>query len=187
MSDDESTRGRPGRRGKTRRGMSTWVQESAFACCCVGFLNPRGEGSKAYYALLGLPKSATLADIKKAYKKLSLAHHPDKLAQRGQTLTEEMQEEFRKIKQAYEVLSDPPRRRTYDRFGENGLLLMEDGPGAILGSPAKMQEVLRAADSRAHCVVLSVFLLVLSYIIAVPLLFGLRVDGDLGSAPFGNE
>jgi curved DNA-binding protein CbpA len=36
----------------------------------VGFLNPNGSGSKEYYELLGLPKSASLAEIKKAYKKL---------------------------------------------------------------------------------------------------------------------
>eukprot|EP00613_Pedinella_sp_CCMP2098_P048462 CAMPEP_0171845682 /NCGR_PEP_ID=MMETSP0992-20121227/17249_1 /TAXON_ID=483369 /ORGANISM="non described non described, Strain CCMP2098" /LENGTH=581 /DNA_ID=CAMNT_0012463793 /DNA_START=46 /DNA_END=1792 /DNA_ORIENTATION=- len=82
---------------------SSWFSEKIFACCCVGFLNPNGSGSKEYYELLGVKKSASLAEIKKSYKKLSLAFHPDKLRQRGETLTDEMQEKFRKIKQAYEV------------------------------------------------------------------------------------
>jgi curved DNA-binding protein len=81
--------------------------------------------SKEYYKTLGISRHAKPAEIKKAYKKLSLAYHPDKLRQRGETLTEEMQEKFRGIKQAYEVLSDPEKRKLYDTLGVNGILLRE--------------------------------------------------------------
>ena len=128
--------------------------------------------------MLGLTKSASLGDVKKSYKKLSLAYHPDKLRQRGQTLTEEMQDKFRKIKQAYEVLSDPERRRTYDRLGANGLQLKED-PGSFMQDPRKIQELVQKADRRAYCVVLTSAALVLGYLILFPLLLGLRVDGEL--------
>mmetsp|Transcript_70880 Transcript_70880/g.142701 ORF Transcript_70880/g.142701 Transcript_70880/m.142701 type:complete len:622 (-) Transcript_70880:1598-3463(-) len=156
---------------------SSWFSEKIFACCCVGFLNPNGSGSKEYYELLGVKKSASLAEIKKSYKKLSLAFHPDKLRQRGETLTDEMQEKFRKIKQAYEVLGDADRRRTYDTLGINGLLLQED-PSQLM-NPTKMQEILNKADKRAYCVVASTFALVLGYVFLFPTLFALEVDGDI--------
>ena len=73
-------------------------------------MNPNGAGSKEYYVVLELQPRASHADVKKSYKRLSLAYHPDKLRQRGETLTEEMQAKFRGIKQAYEVLSDPERK-----------------------------------------------------------------------------
>ena len=53
--------------------------------------------------------------IRKAWRKLSLLHHPDKLAQRGISATEETAAQFRRLKDAHGVLSDPARRGTYDR------------------------------------------------------------------------
>lgn len=58
-----------------------------------------------YYKELGLEKSATQDDIKKAYRKLVMVHHPDKGGD---------QEKFKKISESYEVLSDPEKRRNYD-------------------------------------------------------------------------
>jgi DnaJ-class molecular chaperone len=60
------------------------------------------------YDVLGLTKDATTDDIKKAYRKLAREHHPDK---RGDP------EKFRKVQEAYEVLSDPQKRENFDRFG----------------------------------------------------------------------
>jgi hypothetical protein len=65
-------------------------------------------------------------EIKKAYKKKSLQMHPDKLAQRGQTVTAELQAEFTRMKEAYEVLSDPRKREAYDAIGERGMKWMEE-------------------------------------------------------------
>jgi molecular chaperone DnaJ len=64
---------------------------------------------KDYYAVLGVPKSATGEDIKKAYRKLARKYHPD--ANQGDTQTEE---KFKEVSEAYDVLSDTKRRKEYD-------------------------------------------------------------------------
>jgi molecular chaperone DnaJ len=69
-----------------------------------------------YYDLLGVSKSASADDIKKAYKKKALKYHPDR--NKGDKESEDM---FKKVSQAYEVLSDPEKRQIYDQFGEDGL------------------------------------------------------------------
>src|ERR1051326_5271534 len=61
------------------------------------------------YALLGLAPGATPADIKRAYRRLSRRHHPD--IHPGDRAAETM---YRRILEAYEILVDPDRRRTYD-------------------------------------------------------------------------
>ena len=83
--------------------------------CCRGFL--RGDGdTKELYNTLGLEsKRASTDEIKRAYKKKSLSLHPDKLKQRGIASTEETTEQFLKVKQAYEILTDPKRRKIYDQ------------------------------------------------------------------------
>jgi DnaJ-class molecular chaperone len=64
-----------------------------------------------YYQILGVSKTATEADIKKAYRKLALQYHPDR--NKGK----EAEEKFKEVNQAYEVLSDAGKRQTYDQFG----------------------------------------------------------------------
>mmetsp|Transcript_28025 Transcript_28025/g.64609 ORF Transcript_28025/g.64609 Transcript_28025/m.64609 type:complete len:384 (+) Transcript_28025:35-1186(+) len=64
-----------------------------------------------YYEILGVSKSATVDEIKKAYKKLALKWHPDKNPSEQRATAETM---FKKVAEAYEVLSDPQRRRDYD-------------------------------------------------------------------------
>jgi len=66
-----------------------------------------------YYEILGITKSATAADIKAAYRKLALQWHPDKNADKKQ----EAEEKFKEINEAYQVLSDPKKKQTYDQFG----------------------------------------------------------------------
>ena len=77
--------------------------------------------------------------------------HPDKLAQRGETLTDEMREKFRKIKRAHEVLSDPERRKIYDSLGIHGIDLKEE-PESFMRDPSKV-EILNEADWRATLIV----------------------------------
>ncbi|XP_036381125.1 dnaJ homolog subfamily B member 13 [Megalops cyprinoides] len=71
--------------------------------------------SRDYYASLEVNGNATDADIKKAYRRLALKYHPHTNCQRG------AYEKFNQIAEAYDVLSDPRKRATYDKFGEEGL------------------------------------------------------------------
>lgn len=68
-----------------------------------------------YYDVLGVHKNASDAEIKKAYRKLALQHHPDK-----NPGNKEAEEKFKEIAEAYEVLSDPEKRARYDQFGHTG-------------------------------------------------------------------
>lgn len=68
-----------------------------------------------YYQTLGVNKSASAAEIKKAYRKLAMKHHPDHT--QGDKASEE---KFKKISEAYAVLSDEEKRKQYDTFGSEG-------------------------------------------------------------------
>jgi molecular chaperone DnaJ len=69
-----------------------------------------------YYKVLGLQRTASLDEIRKAYRKLARKYHPDVNPGNKQT-----EEKFKQISVAYEVLSDPEKRKIYDEFGEAGL------------------------------------------------------------------
>lgn len=71
---------------------------------------------KDYYSILGVKKDAAEADIKKSYRKLARKHHPD--VNPG---NKEAEDKFKSISEAYEALSDPKKRKSYDEFGEEGL------------------------------------------------------------------
>jgi curved DNA-binding protein len=69
---------------------------------------------KDYYETLGVPKTATEAEIKKAFRKLARQHHPDVNKERDKKSAEA---KFKEINEAYEVLSDPEKRKKYDTLG----------------------------------------------------------------------
>lgn len=71
---------------------------------------------KDLYGVLGVDRNATAAEIKKAYRKLARRHHPD--VNPG---NKEAEERFKEISQAYDILSDPEKRKLYDQFGMEGL------------------------------------------------------------------
>jgi molecular chaperone DnaJ len=69
-----------------------------------------------YYEVLGVAKGADEREIKKAYKKLAMKYHPDR-AQGDKSL----EEKFREVQEAYEILSDPRKRQAYDQYGHAGV------------------------------------------------------------------
>lgn len=72
---------------------------------------------QSYYEILEIPKTATEAEIKKAYRKHALKWHPDK----NPDNQKEAEKKFKEISEAYEVLSDKKKRDIYDRYGKEGL------------------------------------------------------------------
>ena len=63
-----------------------------------------------YYSVLGITRQADDAAIKRAYKKLALQHHPDRNPNNREAATEK----FKRVSEAYEILSDPQQRAAYD-------------------------------------------------------------------------
>lgn len=98
--------------------------------------------AKDYYNTLGVARDANPEEIKKAYRKKALECHPDR--NQGNPKAEA---QFKLVSEAYEVLSDENRRRTYDQYGEEGLRGPAGGggggPGGFPGGFSSMEEALR--------------------------------------------
>uniref|UniRef100_A0A7S1VFB2 J domain-containing protein n=1 Tax=Grammatophora oceanica TaxID=210454 RepID=A0A7S1VFB2_9STRA len=73
---------------------------------------PFAWAKASFYKTLGVPKDASASQLKKAYRKLALKHHPDKGGS---------EEKFKEITEAYDVLGDDEKRKRYDQFGEAGV------------------------------------------------------------------
>ncbi|MDP4943732.1 MAG: DnaJ domain-containing protein, partial [bacterium Ellin6529] len=80
--------------------------------------------ARDFYSILGVPKSASADDIKKAFRKAAQKHHPDV------SKAPDAAAKFKELNDAYQVLSDTEQRARYDRFGEAGVGGGAGGPGA---------------------------------------------------------
>ncbi|XP_070209919.1 dnaJ homolog subfamily B member 6-like isoform X4 [Littorina saxatilis] len=78
---------------------------------------PASKGGICYYIVLGVEKSSTDREIKKAYRRLALKWHPDK----NPNNKDEAEKKFKEISEAYDVLSDKKKREVYDRYGKEGV------------------------------------------------------------------
>ena len=85
-----------------------------------------------YYEVLGVSRTATDQELKAAYRKLALQHHPDR-----NSGDPESEERFKECSEAYQVLSDPQKRAAYDRFGHAGV----SGAGGFDGNPFGAQDL----------------------------------------------
>ena len=82
-----------------------------------------------YYEILGVSKNASEEDIKKAYRKLAMKHHPDRNQGSSAKASEER---FKEAKEAYEMLSDAQKRAAYDQYGHAGV---DPNMGGFRGGP----------------------------------------------------
>ena len=104
------------------------------------------QQKRDYYEVLGIDKTADPATIKKAYRKLAKKYHPD-----SNVGNEAAAEKFKEVNEAYDILSDPEKKKLYDQFGHAAF----DGTGAAgaqmaaLVLTAALQEVLEAFPEMA--------------------------------------
>ena len=93
------------------------VQLYIEAILLIAFLLIGALSAADYYKVLGVKKNASKKELKKAYRKLALKYHPDKNLKNKAKATQK----FEELSSAYEVLSDPAKRRIYDEQGPEGL------------------------------------------------------------------
>jgi len=86
--------------------------------------NMSSSTEESYYEILGVPKNVTESELKKAWHKLSMKYHPDRLKDDEKIL---YGDKMKSINEAYDVLSDPVKRNIYDKHGKAGLQNMGDG------------------------------------------------------------
>lgn len=124
------------------------------------------------YDTLGIAPSASSAEISSAYRRLALVHHPDKKPFPPSS-TSSSDEDFSKIRHAYEILSDSSTRRLYDLYGQLGLAILQH-TGGNAEMAARLLDPIRAV-----LVLLVVFGLVV-FLSMTPVMVQCKLDGWIG-------
>ncbi|KAH8557015.1 hypothetical protein BGW37DRAFT_475182 [Umbelopsis sp. PMI_123] len=106
------------------------MQKLFWIACIISLLLAIASAGKDYYDILTVPRDASKAQIKKAYKKLSKIYHPDK-----NPGDQSAKDKFVELSDAYAVLTDDDKRRIYDQYGEEGLNQQNGGGGGGFHNP----------------------------------------------------
>jgi len=106
-----------------------------------------------YYKTLGVTRSATHEEIQKSYRKLARKYHPDLHSDRDEKEKKSAKQNFQKVQQAYDVLSDPEKRKLYDQYGDQFEQMSGAGnpyAGAAGGGMGGFEEILRGMGGGAR-------------------------------------
>ncbi|CAF1267808.1 unnamed protein product [Rotaria sordida] len=111
-------------------------KKSSFGGVRSGFHGKNGTDEapldRTYYNILNVSPTATASEIKKAYYSLSLQYHPDRTQNLNEITRREYAERFKLISQAYSILSDPEKRKLYNRYGKDERLIANGSAGISL-------------------------------------------------------
>jgi len=131
------------------------------------------------YGVLGVLRHCDTEEIRAAYKSRCIEMHPDKFAQRGLVMNDVEREQFQRIKEAYEVLSDPRRRETYDAIGEKGMRWLED-PFSL--DPKELVENFISSEFFDRLKIFFIVIVVASIILSPPIIVCLRAEHKIGGS-----
>ncbi|KAJ3241743.1 hypothetical protein HDU78_001702 [Chytriomyces hyalinus] len=133
-------------------GASVWTEDT-----------PAPQPQQSYYEIIGIERDADADQIRRAYRKQALKCHPDK---RGDDPV--AAEQFQRLSKAYEVLSDEKKRQVYDKYGANGVEMMDKMPFLDVSVILAMKN----------------FFLAITFVSAILLLFpvfvSMKIDGKIG-------
>lgn len=159
-----------------RCGLGTHVLGSFFLSA---LLPPRDPDEPSFYEILGLEPSATDEELRKAYRKLSLKLHPDKIAQKGGN-KEEAAAKYEKIQEAYHVLIDEKKRLKYDALGTPTRYRFVERGG--FADPQSIYENLIGASFHDKSRLVWLFLLAILLVLLQPILVAAKIEQTLRAA-----
>ena len=145
------------------------------------------EHEKSYYEVLKVTKSASQEDIRKAFRKISLQLHPDKLQQRGLD-PKDYEAEYQLVQEAYGVLSDKKKRNEYNNLGDSPSRYQFVASGNLY-NPMCLMENLMKADSNAKTRIMMLVAVIVAVILLQPILICAKINqlfdgGALESTPW---
>jgi DnaJ domain len=140
-------------------------------------LPPLDPNERNFYEILKVERNASNDDIRKAYKKLSLKLHPDKVAQRGESKREEAAAEYEKVQEAYAVLVNDEKRQKYDLLGSPTRYRFV-AQGAI-ASPSALYDNLSGASFVDKTRLMMFITIIILLILTQPILIAAKINQTL--------